>query len=185
LEDDDASDDTVLQVLIHATDELKAHIHLRHPVIRLSIVNAEDGQLMSKPHPGRNVVQQHENSTTITPGGKGKGENEDEGPMSPSQGESKGYSKVLPVLTQPYDLSVNLRDGKSLKCEWEETIGFDERLKYFNDPKLLFIFELLDFVHTTDDMEEELGKRKKPPSNNRKDFWVRITSSCMHPNPVP
>jgi hypothetical protein len=62
-------DTTILQVHLHGTDELKAHIHLRHPVIRLSIVNAADGSLMKKPRPGRNVVQQHENSTVIsTPG---------------------------------------------------------------------------------------------------------------------
>ena len=56
LGDEDDNDTTVLQVHIHATDELKAHIHLRHPVIRLSIVNADDGQLMTKPNKNRNVV---------------------------------------------------------------------------------------------------------------------------------
>ena len=67
--EEDDGDTTILQVHLHGTDELKAHIHLRHPVIRLSIVNASDGSLMKKPRPGRNVVQQHENSTVLsTPG---------------------------------------------------------------------------------------------------------------------
>ena len=189
LGDEDDNDTTVLQVHIHATDELKAHIHLRHPVIRLSIVNADDGQLMTKPNKNRNVVQQHENSTTITtPGGsKSKGahsDGEDGGePMSPVQGESKGYDKILPVITQPYDLSLNLRDGRSLSCEWEETIGFDERLRYFNDSKYLFMFELLDFVHTRDDIEDDnLARKKKRPGKVRKDFWVRIAWSFVRPN---
>ena len=69
----DQGDERILQVCIHGTDELKAHIHLRHPVIKLSIVNAEDGSLMTKPRPERNVVQQNENATTMTVSGEGKG----------------------------------------------------------------------------------------------------------------
>ena len=104
-------------------------------------------------------------------------------PKSPMKGEPKGYDKILPVLTQPYDLSVNLRDGRSLACDWEEAIGFDERLQYFNNSQYLFIFELLDFVHTTDDMDEDRVKRKnKAPGKVRKDFWVRIAWSFLRPN---
>ena len=47
------------------------------------------------------------------------------------------------------------------RCEWDEVIGFDERLVYFNDHKYLFLFELLDFVHTTNDMDDDTSKHKK------------------------
>ena len=81
-------------------------------------MNVDDGSLMTKPHLDRNVVQQHENTTKITtPGGsskkkKGESSGDEEGggddPKSPMKGESSGYNKILPVLTQVGILCVHV-----------------------------------------------------------------------------
>ena len=97
---------TFLQVLIHATDELKPHMHLRHPVIKLSIVKVADGTLMEKSKAAdgtlKNAVQQHENSTvfsvpTASPkkqkGAKSDDEEIDD-PKSPMEGKTKPYGKA-------------------------------------------------------------------------------------------
>ena len=130
---DEVTDERILQVTVYGTEELKANIHLIHPVIKMSIVDTEDGgKLMKKPRQGRNVVQQNENATTveildaISPR---------HGDGNPSPLKSSGYDRILPVLTQPFDLSTQLRDGKQLKCEWNEIIGLDERLAYFLNPR--------------------------------------------------
>ena len=75
-------------------------------------------------------------------------------------------------MTQPFDLSTNLRDNRCLRCEWDEVIGFDENIHYFNDEKYLFLFELLDFVHSTGDLDEGAAKRKKKSQSKvRTDCW--------------
>ena len=71
------------------------------------------------------------------------------------------------MLTQPFDLSVNLRDGKSLACGWEETIGFDEHVGNFDKHEFIFLFELLDFVHTTDEMDDDHSTRKKKKASGK------------------
>ena len=50
--------------------------------------------------------------------------------------------------------------------QWEETIGFDERLGAFNKPEHLFMFELLDFVAgNQDDVDEDARKKKNEAGN--------------------
>ncbi|KAJ1480747.1 WD40-repeat-containing domain protein, partial [Baffinella frigidus] len=174
--EEEPMDERVLQVTIHGTEELKANINLVHPVIKLSIIDTEDeGKLMKKPRQGRNVVQQNENATTIEGNTSPRRDSTPNKDGNPSPMKSTGYDRILPVLTQPFDLSAQLRDGKQLKCEWEELIGLDERLAYFMNPRYVLFFELLDFVHSSEEMETV-------KVNTRSTFWKHIAWGFVRPN---
>jgi hypothetical protein len=175
-EEDDGTGD-VMQVTIHGTDELKPHIFLIHPVVQLSILDTEDkGKCVKKKHLNRNVVLQHENATEedTAAASSSTGAAKD---APPSPMKSKAHQRVLPVQTAPYDLSAHLREGKQLKCKWEEAIGLDEDFSFFMNKRFVFVFELMDFIHTT-----ESGEEIDASKINKHGGWKRIAWAFLRPN---
>jgi hypothetical protein len=183
------SDGKILQVTVHGTDELKPNIYLIHPVVQLSIVDIrEGGKCVKKKNVKRNVVLQHENATerdelhkhpatntkdkNASAAADAAGEDTLTSPM-----RSKPYERVLPVQTQPYDLCSHLREGRLLQCSWEESICLDEDWQFFMNPNYIFVFELMDFIHTMESGEEVEAKKHQKYRG-----WKRIAWCFLRAN---
>jgi hypothetical protein len=194
-EDEVPSDGKILQVTVHGTDELKPNIYLIHPVVQLSIVDIRDGgKCVKKRNVKRNIVLQHENATerdltaSLTKQQQPKQTKDKNQNASPNPAvedslaspmRPKPYERVLPVQTQPYDLCTHLREGKLLQCWWEESICLDEDWQFFMNPHFVFVFELMDFIHTMDP-EEEVKVKKHQKYRG----WKRIAWGFLRANEV-
>ncbi|EKX37375.1 hypothetical protein GUITHDRAFT_97287 [Guillardia theta CCMP2712] len=115
-------------------------IYLKHPVVRISLLDANDGNPVKKSRSDRNAESEQQHMT------------------------AKGFDRVLPILTQPFDLSQCLVEGKTLKCEWQEPIVFNENIEYFLGENHVIMFELMDFPISKDS------------------FWQHIAWSFIRPN---
>jgi len=170
----------IVQIVVEGTDELKPMIYLKHPVVRISLLDANDGNPVKKSRSDRNAVQQHENATDCpqTPmrTSSGRAQESEQQHMT-----AKGFDRVLPILTQPFDLSQCLVEGKTLKCEWQEPIVFNENIEYFLGENHVIMFELMDFVHSGSEVSGSVrADNKKPISKDS--FWQHIAWSFIRPN---
>ena len=71
-------------MVIHHTDNLRANIHLRQPVVRVSMIDVKSGQYVKKTRPDLCAVSYYER-----------------------QNEALDY--ILPIQTQPFNPGQNRR----------------------------------------------------------------------------
>eukprot|EP00960_Hanusia_phi_P026791 746467-Hanusia_phi.AAC.2 len=178
-EREESQREKIIQITVHGTDELKPQIHLKHPVVRISILDAKEGNPVKKSRSNRNAVQQHENATDVppTPARTSSGRNSQE----PQQMTAKGFDRVLPIQTEPFDLSQCLVEGKTLKCEWREPVVFNESLEYFLSEDHVILFELMDFVHGGSEAHGSVRADSKKVIS-KDSFWQHIAWSFIRPN---
>ncbi|CAG5116451.1 unnamed protein product, partial [Candidula unifasciata] len=120
----------VLALMIHRTDKLKSDFRILHPVVRVHVVNEETGQYIQKQHLDRAVTSYFETA-------------------------NEAVKTILPMMTQPFDF----KERKSTIPAWEDLLVFNENFNYFvqPDPKVLLLFELLDFVSMNTASNQEEG----------------------------
>ncbi|CAD5113877.1 DgyrCDS3040 [Dimorphilus gyrociliatus] len=106
-----------LCVFVHKTDQLKVDFYIRHPVIRVSILNTETGDCFKKQHKDRAVTYFNET-------------------------ENENIDFVLPMMTEKFDFKQN----RSFIPKWEERLVFNENFNWFLNDQCIIFFELLDFV---------------------------------------
>ena len=75
-----------LCITIHRTDVLCASVNLVHPMVRVSVVEGEEGQLLKKSHPGQCVASFYER-------------------------DNPAVDYILPVMTQPCSLQEHWYDN--------------------------------------------------------------------------
>ncbi|KAL4236261.1 Jouberin [Mactra antiquata] len=109
----------ILAVTIHRTDKLKNDFYIAHPMVRVHVLDELTGKYLPKQHVDRAVTAFYET-------------------------ENDNVKHVLPIMTKPFDFKQN----KSVIPVWEELLVFNENYNYFiqEKPKVLLVFELLDFV---------------------------------------
>ncbi|XP_053394001.1 jouberin-like isoform X2 [Mercenaria mercenaria] len=109
----------ILAVTVHRTDKLKNDFYIMHPMIRVHILDELTGKYLPKQHKDRAVTSYYET-------------------------KNENVKHVLPIMTKPFDFKQN----KSVLPVWEELLVFNENYNYFiqDNPKVLLVFELLDFV---------------------------------------
>ncbi|XP_060597345.1 jouberin-like isoform X2 [Ruditapes philippinarum] len=109
----------ILAVTIHRTDKLKNDFYIMHPMVRVHIVDELTGKYLPKQHKDRAVTSYYET-------------------------KNDNVKHILPIMTKPFDFKQN----KSVLPVWEELLVFNENFNYFilDRPKVLLVFELLDFV---------------------------------------
>ncbi|XP_065672892.1 jouberin isoform X3 [Hydra vulgaris] len=115
-------------IIIHKTDELRPDFRIRHPVIRIHIVNMNSGHYIKKTDPMRKVLTLYEN-------------------------ENVDY--ILPVLTQPYDIAKNrcLTPQWNETVLYNEIFSYFLQREP-NDPPVILFFELLDFALMTTKLKD-------------------------------
>ena len=64
----------MLALTVHKTDRLRADLNITHPLVRVSLVTCDSGELVKKPYPNRRVTSYYE----------------------------EGVDCILPILTQPW-----------------------------------------------------------------------------------
>ena len=72
--------DKIMSIQIHESDPLPANVHVKHPIVRVSLLDLNTGQYILKSSPSRKVT---------------------------SVGEAPGVGIILPVLTQSFNLSAH------------------------------------------------------------------------------
>ncbi|XP_071837615.1 jouberin-like isoform X2 [Apostichopus japonicus] len=115
-------DGRIFCVTIHRSDRLKTDLYVRHPLVRVHIVDMSTGAAVKKSSKERPVTSFFEN-------------------------HNENVDFIMPVLTQPFDF----KQRKSLIPKWEEQLVFNESFLHLvstseNAPKIILFFEILDFV---------------------------------------
>ena len=64
----------MLALTVHKTDRLRPDLNITHPLVRVCLVNGDNGELVKKPYPSRRVTSYYE----------------------------EGVDYILPILTQPW-----------------------------------------------------------------------------------
>ncbi|KAJ1451217.1 WD40-repeat-containing domain protein [Pelagophyceae sp. CCMP2097] len=132
--------DAVVRVDILATGILTEEPDILHPMVRLHVVDATTGFYLARPPedavaPRRNGVTTHfESSSTLQAESLAEAAGVDD--------VSRAVGHVLPVVTPAF----NLR-GKSVAPSWDDTVVLDLPYALLMDPKVLLLFELVDFKY--------------------------------------
>ncbi|XP_067005671.2 jouberin [Anabrus simplex] len=110
----------IIGVFIHRSDHLTADALVTHPLVKVHLVNADTGEYLKKSDPNRSVSFFY---------------------------ESKETDYIQPLMTDVFDFQAR----KSFIPAWEELLIFNEDMQYLlrNDPKVLIMFEILDFVSSS------------------------------------
>ncbi|ELT92642.1 hypothetical protein CAPTEDRAFT_228034 [Capitella teleta] len=104
-------------ITVHRTDKLKTDFFMAHPVVRISMIDANTGQYITKQTKGRAVTSYY---------------------------EQQDLEKVIPIITQPYDFKVH---KSTLPMWEEIVIfneNFDYLVQ--TEPQVIVFFEVMDFV---------------------------------------
>ena len=109
----------VIGVFVHESEVLEMDFLVCHPVVKVSIVDGATGQLINKTDPGRRVTSFYENESV---------------------------SKILPLMTQPYDF----KEKRSIVPKWEELLLFNDNFEQVfekdKNKNIVLFFEIIDFL---------------------------------------
>ena len=128
----------ICSVTVHATEKLRPDRLLRAPLCRVSIVDAQTGQLLEKSDYNRIAVTALE-ARSISLGNAGShGGAGDVVVGGNFQPDTVPY--IIPQLTKAYPL----RGTLALQAYWEEKMVFNEELRHLLSKDCLFFFEIVD-----------------------------------------
>ncbi|GFR59630.1 jouberin [Elysia marginata] len=124
----------VMALLVHRTDKLKNDFRILHPLVRVHVVNEDTGEYIPKQHSDRAVTSYFETANSAV-------------------------ANILPMMTQPFDF----KERKSTIPVWEDLLVFNENFNYFVQPypKVLLLFELLDFVSMTTASKQFVNQKQE------------------------
>ena len=111
----------VLAIKLLGTDPLKPHIHLSHPLVKISLFSDKTCRHVKKSEKSRAVSSFYET-------------------------DNENVDYILPQLTGPAAVNTCNR----FTPQWKEELLFNEDLSYLlSDPSLLLLFELLEFKESS------------------------------------
>ncbi|XP_008063631.1 jouberin isoform X2 [Carlito syrichta] len=133
-------DDLVLGVCIHRTDRLKSDFMISHPMVKIHVVDENNGQYVKK--------------------------DDSERPVS-SYYEKENVDYILPIMTQPYDFKQLKSRLPEWEEQIIFNENFSYLLRDFEEsPKVILFFEILDFLsmdeikNNSEVQNQECGFRK-------------------------
>ncbi|UJR37055.1 hypothetical protein I4U23_029760 [Adineta vaga] len=113
--------DKILGIVIHRTDRLRTDLRLRHPFIRVHLVDLSTRSYVRKTDPNRLVLRYH------------------------IQNEQATTDHIPAISTQPYDFHAN----RSTIPSWEQMLIINEEYTHFTvaqQQNICIFFEILEFV---------------------------------------
>ncbi|EDV23137.1 uncharacterized protein TRIADDRAFT_58114 [Trichoplax adhaerens] len=113
-------EEPILTIAVHKADQLELDVHVKHPLVRIHLVDISNGQYVKKSNRDKSVVSYYEN-------------------------ENDAVDYILPVMTQPYDY----KKHRSFTPHWEELILYNEAFSCFvkqDQSQTIVFFEILDFL---------------------------------------
>ncbi|CAF3764743.1 unnamed protein product [Rotaria socialis] len=117
----DPHKDKILGISVHRTDRLKTDLRLRHPFVRVHLIDVNTRSYVRKLNPNHSVLHYHNIND-----------------------QTQDFIPSVP--TEPYDFTVN----RSTIPSWENMIVVDEDYSYFTtvqQQNVVFFFEILDYFN--------------------------------------
>ena len=119
----------VFGVFVHYSDCLKLNLHVMHPLVKVSIINLETGELVAKSHKRQKVSSYY---------------------------ETENVKHVVPLMTQPFEF--RHRKSIVPRWEELLLFNDDFDYFVSLGPKLGVFFEILDFVSMSAVTNNQVGK---------------------------
>ncbi|CAF0859168.1 unnamed protein product [Rotaria sordida] len=116
----DPNKDKILGIFIHRTDRLRTDLRLRHPFVRVHLIDLNTRSYVRKIDPNRSVLHYHNIND-----------------------QTSDY--IQPISTQPYDFIKN----RSTIPSWEDMLIIDEDYSYFTTVQqhnIVVFFEILEYL---------------------------------------
>ncbi|CAF2659041.1 unnamed protein product [Rotaria sp. Silwood2] len=117
----DPNRDKILGIFIHRTDRLRTDLRLRHPFVRVHLIDLNTRSYVRKIDPTRSVLHYHNINDQTS-------------------------DHIQPLSTQPYDFNAN----RSTIPSWEDMLIIDEDYSYFTSiqqQNIIVFFEILEYLH--------------------------------------
>ncbi|CAF4851274.1 unnamed protein product, partial [Rotaria sp. Silwood1] len=124
----DPNKDKILGIFIHRTDRLRTDLRLRHPFVRVHLIDLNTRSYVRKIDPTRSVLHYHNINDQTS-------------------------DHIQSISTHPYDFNAN----RSTIPSWEDMLIIDEDYSYFTSVQqqnVIVFFEILEYLHNQQNLND-------------------------------